>query len=181
MSFHVIAPSLPNYGFSSGVSQRGFGLAQYAETCHKLMLQLGYDRYVTQAGDWGYWITRSIGRLYPESCLASHFNMVLANSPDGTETPTKFDPARYTDEERAGLERTTWFQKEGMGQFLKTPNIVPGVLETKVGEQDTISNNRPDRKPSPTPSKTPPLHFWPGSTISCTIGRMPTRGIRTKP
>ena len=44
-AFHVVAPSLPNYGFSSGVKNKGFGLAQYAETCHKLMLKLGYDQY----------------------------------------------------------------------------------------------------------------------------------------
>jgi pimeloyl-ACP methyl ester carboxylesterase len=44
-SFHVIAPSLPNFGFSDRVTQKGFSLAQYAETMHKLMLKLGYDKY----------------------------------------------------------------------------------------------------------------------------------------
>lgn len=44
-AFHLIAPSLPNFGFSSGVNEKGFTLTKYAETCHKLMLQLGYDQY----------------------------------------------------------------------------------------------------------------------------------------
>lgn len=44
-SFHVVAPSLPNFGFSSSVKKEGFGLAQYAETCHKLMQKLGYTDY----------------------------------------------------------------------------------------------------------------------------------------
>ncbi len=44
-AFHIVAPSLPNFGFSSGVNKRGFGLAKYAETCHKLMLKLGYEEY----------------------------------------------------------------------------------------------------------------------------------------
>jgi pimeloyl-ACP methyl ester carboxylesterase len=44
-AFHVVAPSLPNFGFSSGVTRRGFGLAQYAEVLHKLMIKLGYDQY----------------------------------------------------------------------------------------------------------------------------------------
>lgn len=52
-AFHVVAPSLPNFGFSEGTKQRGFGLSQYAETLHKLMHTLGYDEYVTQGGDWG--------------------------------------------------------------------------------------------------------------------------------
>jgi hypothetical protein len=46
-AFHVVAPSLPNYGFSEGVNKPDFGLRQYAETIHKLMLQLNYDKYGT--------------------------------------------------------------------------------------------------------------------------------------
>lgn len=44
-AFHVVAPSLPNFGFSSGVTSRGFGLAKYAEVLNKLMIKLGYDKY----------------------------------------------------------------------------------------------------------------------------------------
>lgn len=44
-AFHVVAPSLPNFGFSSGVTRRGFCLQQYAEALHKLMIKLGYDQY----------------------------------------------------------------------------------------------------------------------------------------
>ena len=114
-SFHVVAPSLPNYGFSQGVSKRGFALAQYAETCQKLMLQLGYNHYVTQAGDWGHWITRALGHLYPHSVVASHLNMVWAKSPNRTETSSNFDPEKYNEVDRRGLERTRWFEVEGIG------------------------------------------------------------------
>lgn len=51
--FAVVAPSLPNFAWSSGIKKKGFGLAQYAEVCHKLMQKLGYKQYVTQGGDWG--------------------------------------------------------------------------------------------------------------------------------
>jgi pimeloyl-ACP methyl ester carboxylesterase len=44
-AFHVIAPSLPNHGFSDRVSKQGFGPVQFADTLHKLMLKLGYDQY----------------------------------------------------------------------------------------------------------------------------------------
>jgi len=44
-TFHVVAPSLPNFGFSGGVNKQGFGVLQYGETLHKLMLKLGYDQY----------------------------------------------------------------------------------------------------------------------------------------
>jgi hypothetical protein len=51
VSFHVVAPSLPNYGWSQGVKQNGFGLKQYATVCHNLMISLGYDHYVTQGAN----------------------------------------------------------------------------------------------------------------------------------
>lgn len=38
------------------------------------MLALGYNQYVTQAGDWGAIITRIQGHLFPSSVLASHLN-----------------------------------------------------------------------------------------------------------
>lgn len=54
VAFHVVAPSLPGFGFSEGPKKKGFGLKQHAETCHRLMLKLGHEQYVTQGGDWGY-------------------------------------------------------------------------------------------------------------------------------
>jgi hypothetical protein len=44
-SFHVVAPSLPNFGFSDAATKPGFGIAQYAECLHKLMMKLGYKEY----------------------------------------------------------------------------------------------------------------------------------------
>jgi pimeloyl-ACP methyl ester carboxylesterase len=52
-AFHFVALSLPNYGFSEGPRKKGFAIEQYAETCNKLMLKLGYNEYATQGGDWG--------------------------------------------------------------------------------------------------------------------------------
>lgn len=56
------------------MTQKGFGVKQYAITMHKLMIKLGYDKYITQGGDWGSFITRTMSHLYPESVLASHLN-----------------------------------------------------------------------------------------------------------
>lgn len=46
-AFHVVALSLPNFGFSEGSTKRGFGISQYAEIANKLMIQLGYNEYGT--------------------------------------------------------------------------------------------------------------------------------------
>ncbi|KAJ5787082.1 hypothetical protein N7457_002072 [Penicillium paradoxum] len=117
-AFHVVAPSLPNFGFSSGITRRGFGLVQYAEVLNKLMTKLGYDQYVTQGGDWGFWITRTIGQLYPERCLASHINMVLAKPPRFADNPwlaLQHALLPYSDREKQGRRRSEWFFDHGFG------------------------------------------------------------------
>ena len=47
-AFHVVAPSLPGFAFSSAPKQKGFGVKQIAKTFNQLMLELGYDKYVSQ-------------------------------------------------------------------------------------------------------------------------------------
>jgi pimeloyl-ACP methyl ester carboxylesterase len=117
-AFHVVAPSLPNYGFSEGSKKRGFAIAQYAEVFHKLMLRLGYDEYVTQGGDWGWAITRTLSLRYPRHVKAQHLNMDMGRPPSLLEHPRlavegAFTP--YTEREKKGLARTRWFRERGMG------------------------------------------------------------------
>ncbi|RDW59626.1 hypothetical protein BP6252_12713 [Coleophoma cylindrospora] len=122
-AFHIVAPSLPNFGFSERVKQRGFAAAQYAETCHKLMLQLGYNQYVTQGGDWGYLITRSMGLLYPNHVKASHVNMIgIDSAPTFRKNPIlalQHAVTPYSEAENVGFERAKWFSKEGRGYNLE--------------------------------------------------------------
>ncbi|KAH8586608.1 microsomal epoxide hydrolase [Bisporella sp. PMI_857] len=118
VAFDVIAPSLPNFGFSEGTSKRGFGFAQYAETMNKLMLRLGYKEYVTQGGDWGAWITRAISLLYPGHCKATHFNMDMGRRPSYLKNPWQafqHTTQPYNTREANGVDRSAWFNKEGYG------------------------------------------------------------------
>ena len=84
------------------------------------MHQLGYDKYVTQGGDWGFTITRAIGAIYPESCMASHINMIRAKAPVFRKNPVlafQHSVHSYTDKENEGFKRSEWFAKEGYGQY----------------------------------------------------------------
>ncbi|KAI0048895.1 alpha/beta-hydrolase [Auriscalpium vulgare] len=121
-SFHVVAPSLPSYGFSEGIRKKGFRGAQYAELLNKLMVSLGYTEYVTQGGDWGHMLTRITANRYgPKHVKAWHTNMLHAIPP-----PTIFGSpfqylahlvTPYTPREQASLARTEWFGSFGMGYF----------------------------------------------------------------
>ncbi|KAH8808731.1 epoxide hydrolase [Xylogone sp. PMI_703] len=89
-AFHVVAPSLPNFGFSSRVTKKGFSLFQYAETLNKLMIGLGYDQYVIQGGDWGAIILRALAHAYPNNVRGLHTNMVLTSFPKPLAAPLSF-------------------------------------------------------------------------------------------
>ncbi|KZZ93279.1 Epoxide hydrolase [Moelleriella libera RCEF 2490] len=131
-SFHVVAPSLPNFGFSDGVKQRGFSIPQYAQVCHKLMLKLGYNKYVTQGGDWGFIITRLMGALYPGHVLASHINFIRARGPPQlTKNPLLYLQHKLlplSAFEKRGRERSQWFQNEGYGY-----NVEQGTRPSTIG------------------------------------------------
>ncbi|KAF7350502.1 putative epoxide hydrolase [Mycena venus] len=122
-AFHVVALSIPGFGFSQAPATRGFCLAQYAEVGNKLMLSLGYDEYVTQGGDWGYPITCAIAQIYGgKHSKAWHTNMTIGEAPPKSDT----EPA-LTDKEKAGLERTSWYQKMG-GGYLRQQMTQPQTL-----------------------------------------------------
>jgi len=125
-SFHVVAYSLPGSGFSTAPTKKGFGLPQYAEVGHKLMLALGYKEYVTQGGDWGARITRMIAHKYgPTFNKAWHTNLPLSPPPT-TGKPLVWLRDQlsalpffgYSDRVKAGLGRTAQFRGEGSGYWM---------------------------------------------------------------
>ncbi|MBX7481398.1 epoxide hydrolase family protein [Qipengyuania qiaonensis] len=77
MAFHVVAPSLPGYGFSQKPSSTGWGIERIARAWVELMQRLGYDHWVAQGGDWGAAVTTAIGQLAPKGCKAIHLNMPI--------------------------------------------------------------------------------------------------------
>ncbi|ROW09336.1 hypothetical protein VPNG_05786 [Cytospora leucostoma] len=143
-SFNVVAPSLPNFGFSSRITKTGFGLRQYSEALHKLMLSLGYEQYASQSGDIGISITNSIGALYPHSLRALHLNMVVGVPPSLTKSPIAFVRFLvthflnlYTPPESAGLKAAQQYRTSGNAYFdiQKTrPNTIGLLLaDSPVG------------------------------------------------
>ena len=67
-AFHVVAPSLPGYGFSDKPTATGWGVPRIAAAWISLMARLGYDRWVAQGGDWGSAVTTAIGVARPPAC-----------------------------------------------------------------------------------------------------------------
>ncbi|KAJ7106276.1 Alpha/Beta hydrolase protein [Mycena epipterygia] len=122
-SFHVVALSLPGYGFSEAPSKKGFRTAQYAEIGNKLMIALGYNEYVTQGGDWGSRITRKIATVYGGThSKAWHTNFPTALAPQFSLNPLQSLSALsmllsqwwLSPEEKARLARAQKFRSTGI-------------------------------------------------------------------
>ncbi|KAF1960058.1 alpha/beta-hydrolase [Byssothecium circinans] len=120
-SFHVVAPSLIDFGFSDASGKARFGFEQHAEAYDKLMQALGYNTYVVQGGDVGGLVSRYIAKAYgPSRCKAHHTNTPTPFQPDEKTHPELFAKSQstpLTDVEKAGLLRTQTFQTEGSGYF----------------------------------------------------------------
>lgn len=90
--FHVIAPSLPGYGFSAKPTTPGTTARRIAELWAALMARLGYSRYLAHGGDWGSVITSQIGVIDPGHCAGIHVTMSMTSMPSGP--PTEPDELR---------------------------------------------------------------------------------------
>jgi pimeloyl-ACP methyl ester carboxylesterase len=82
-AFHVVALSLPGYGFSGKPRTGGYNPTRMARTVAQLMARLGYTRYGAQGGDWGASIVRQLGLVDREHLIGLHSNMCLASAPPG--------------------------------------------------------------------------------------------------
>ena len=58
----------PGYGFSDKPTAPGWGVERIARAWAQLMARLGYDRYGAQGGDWGSFVTTSIGQQDAGAC-----------------------------------------------------------------------------------------------------------------
>ncbi|KAG5341017.1 hypothetical protein C0989_012221 [Termitomyces sp. Mn162] len=110
-SFHVVALSLPGFGFSTAPTKKGFALNQYAEVAHKLMLALGYDQYAPP----------------------SHKRPLLLISHLLSYLPF----LGYTEREKAGLARSLDFLMTGSGYFAiqstRPQTLSYGITDSPVG------------------------------------------------
>jgi len=140
-SFHVVALSLPGFGFSEAAKHKGFAHPQIAEVGNKLMLALGYNEYVTQGGDWGYSITRTMASLYGgKSLKAWHSNFAPAHPPTLSGQPLEYILsfiAPWSAKEKLSMDRTNDFVNKGRGysalQATKPQTLGYSLADSPVG------------------------------------------------
>ncbi|MBB4920365.1 epoxide hydrolase family protein [Streptosporangium saharense] len=107
-AFHLVAPSIPGFGFSGPTVETGWDLGHVARAWAELMNRLGYRRYGAQGGDSGAVISPTLGRTAPENVVGVHVNGGLGfptGDPAEFEGLTPEELARlgqYQDHDRSG-------------------------------------------------------------------------------
>ncbi|TVY86332.1 putative epoxide hydrolase, partial [Lachnellula willkommii] len=137
-AYHVVAPSIPGFTFSSASKSPAFNLKNIASINNNLMHSLGYSKYMVQGGDWGSMIARVMGNYYPESCIAIHANMVIASPPVWYKQPLSWLQflawAAWTAGDPNGmLGRLMWW-REKEGGYIEMQGTKPQTISYALAD-----------------------------------------------
>lgn len=126
-AFHVVAPSLPGFGFSTPLADAGWHMVRTARAWAELMRRLGYRRYGAHGGDIGAGITGMLASVDPDVVIGTHITsdpLTLA-SIAGEYVPV--DLSKLTGDERKRFEQLQEVAVEGKG-YLQLQSTRPQSL-----------------------------------------------------
>ena len=131
-SFDLVIPSIPGYGFSQKITQPGCNVSFIADLWHKLMTELGYDKYGVQGGDFGAGVSTALSMKYPEHVTGMHLNYI-----PGNYVPVLEENEEFTKEENDyfNLEEE-WYSREGgysLEQNTKPLTLAYGLTDSPAG------------------------------------------------
>ncbi len=138
-AFHLVLPSMPGYGFSGKPQSTGWGPERIARAWAELMGRLGYERYVSQGGDWGSVVSDVMARQAPKGLIGIHVNMPATVPPDVARALADGDaaPAGLSVAEQAAFDQLNKFYKLGCGysaMMVTRPQTVGyGLTDSPVG------------------------------------------------
>jgi pimeloyl-ACP methyl ester carboxylesterase len=128
-AFHVVAPSLPGYAFSTPLAGTGWAMGRTAHAWVELMRRLGYGRYGVHGGDVGAGVSGSVAGIDGEHVIGVH---VVTDPLTAANTATFFpgmadrlddgDPV-----DKLILDRMAAFTKDGSG-YLAIQNSRPQTI-----------------------------------------------------
>ncbi|MFI9844495.1 epoxide hydrolase family protein [Nonomuraea sp. NPDC051941] len=132
-AFHVIAPSIPGFGFSGPTRETGWDMSRIARAWAELMSRLGYQRYGAQGGDTGSVVSPELARIDSEHVVGVHVNGSL-----GFPTGDPAELAALSEAEQERLARLQRQMEEGAGyaiiQSTRPQTLGFGLADSPVGQ-----------------------------------------------
>ena len=128
-AFHVVAPSLPGYAFSTPLARTGWTMGHTARAWIELMHRLGYERYGLHGGDVGAGVSGMVADLDGEHVIGLHVvTDPLTAAATATFLPGMADRLDENDPvDKLILDRMETFRKEGSG-YLAIQNSRPQTI-----------------------------------------------------
>jgi epoxide hydrolase len=128
-AFHVIAPSLPGYAFSTPLAGTGWTMSRTARAWAELMRRLGYQRYGLHGGDIGAGVSGMVAALDGEHVTGVHVvTDPLTAAATATFLPAMADRLDASDPvDKLIADRMDAFKTEGSG-YLAIQNSRPQTI-----------------------------------------------------
>jgi pimeloyl-ACP methyl ester carboxylesterase len=116
-AFDLVLPSMPGYGFSGRPTSTSWGPDRIGRAWAELMARLGYQRYVSQGGDWGSVISEVMARQAPAGLAGIHVNMPATVPPEIAKVLQAGDPPPpgLWDTEKAAYQQLAALYRLGSG------------------------------------------------------------------
>ena len=131
LSFDVVVPSIPGYGFSEIPSEKGVDTKLISKLFAKLMTErLGYEKFLAHGGDTGSGITEDIALYHEESVIGIH----LTDVPWQHNLKQPDDPSHA--EKKFFEKMTRWQQTEGAYAYIqstKPQTLAYGLNDSPAG------------------------------------------------
>lgn len=128
VSFDVIIPSLPGYGFSGRPRHKGMNLTRTGQLWAGLMEQLGYPRFLTSGSDLGGGAVLALVRHHPDRLLGAHYCNVFSGYPR-PEQLTEEEVAYFAKVDYAGFAEGAYALVHGT----KPTSLAVGLNDSPAG------------------------------------------------
>ena len=129
--FDLVIPSLPGYGFSGRPARTGVNYRYVAGLWHRLMHELGYERYGAAGGDFGAGVATLLALDNPDSVLGVYVSTLELDGYRGPESrPLSTAEQRYLE------QRASWDVRErgySMIQSTKPQTVGYGLNDSPAG------------------------------------------------
>lgn len=130
-SFHLVIPSIPGFGFSTPVKEKGWNMFRIAAAFSSLMEQLGYEKFAVHGGDMGAGITSIMAAVAAHKLIGTHINSDFYSIAGLGMFPS--DTSFLSSEEILRLERMKAYKKEGTA-YLEIQSTRPQTVAYSLSD-----------------------------------------------
>ena len=125
LAFHIVVPSIPGFGFSVPVKEKGWNMVKIAAAFTELMKQLGYDKFGVHGEDMGAGIAGLMSGISSQHLLGTHISTDFFSIAGLGMFPA--DESLFSTEEKEVLDRMKEYNKKGTA-YLQIQSTRPLTL-----------------------------------------------------